>query len=84
MAAVLNSVTIPDDGKPVLQFTVTERHGSGVKNFSPAALAAVTWRFALPKLNPSTMININFFISNSIVCRVRRNQPTRIRALREN
>jgi len=54
MAAVLNSVTIPDDGKPVLQFTVTERHGSGVKNFSPAALAPVTWRFALLKLNPGS------------------------------
>src|SRR5262245_61706410 len=51
MAVQLNSVVIPADGKPVLQLTVTERHGSGVKNFSPAALVPVTWRFALLKLD---------------------------------
>ena len=47
LAAVITSVTIPDDGRPVVAIKVTERHGYGVKNL---AVTAVSWRFALLKL----------------------------------
>src|SRR3954470_14591767 len=47
MTAELTGVTIPADGRPVVQLRVTERHGSGVRGMSATA---VTWRFALIKL----------------------------------
>ena len=40
MSAAISSVTIPADGRPLITLKVTERHGFGVKNLSPAA---VTW-----------------------------------------
>ncbi len=47
MSAVITSVTIPADGQPLINITVSERHGYGVKNLS---VTAVTWRFSLLKL----------------------------------
>jgi OmcA/MtrC family decaheme c-type cytochrome len=47
MSAVITSVTIPADGRPVVNLKVSERHGYGVINLSPAN---VTWRLALLKL----------------------------------
>src|SRR4051812_25901505 len=47
LTAEVTGVTIPADGRPVVQLSVTERHGSGVRGMSPSA---VTWRFALIKL----------------------------------
>jgi OmcA/MtrC family decaheme c-type cytochrome len=47
MAAEVTGVTVPADGRPVVQLKVTERHGSGVKGMSATA---TTWRFALIKL----------------------------------
>src|SRR5471032_1156948 len=46
-AVVTGNVTVPADGRPVVNLLVTERHGSGVKGLSATA---VTWRFALLKL----------------------------------
>jgi OmcA/MtrC family decaheme c-type cytochrome len=47
ITAELTGITIPADGRPVVNLKVTERHGSGVRGMSAAA---VTWRFALTKL----------------------------------
>ena len=47
ISAVVNDVTIPADGRPVVKVTVIERHGSGVRGLSATA---VSWRFALIKL----------------------------------
>jgi hypothetical protein len=47
MTAVITSVTMPADGRPLVAMKVSERHGFGVKNLSPTA---ATWRFALLKL----------------------------------
>src|SRR6185503_4406105 len=47
ITAVITKVDIPEDGRPVVSVKVTERHGYGVRNLSPAT---VTWRFALLKL----------------------------------
>jgi OmcA/MtrC family decaheme c-type cytochrome len=48
MVAAITSVTIPADGRPVVNLKVTERHGLGVKNLTPGA---ISWRFALLKLD---------------------------------
>ena len=47
ITAELTGITIPADGRPVVNVKVTERHGSGVKGMSATA---VSWRFALIKL----------------------------------
>lgn len=47
MSAVITGVTVPADGRPVVNLKVSERHGYGVKNLLPGP---VTWRFALLKL----------------------------------
>jgi len=47
MSAVITSVSVPADGRPVVNIKVSERHGYGVKNLS---VTAVTWRFSLLKL----------------------------------
>jgi OmcA/MtrC family decaheme c-type cytochrome len=47
MSAVITDVSIPADGRPIVGIKVSERHGYGVKNLSPAV---VSWRFALLKL----------------------------------
>ena len=48
MSAVITSVSVPADGRPVVNIKVSERHGYGVKNLS--SVAGVTWRFSLLKL----------------------------------
>jgi OmcA/MtrC family decaheme c-type cytochrome len=48
MSAVITSVTVPADGRPLVNIKVSERHGYGVKNLS--SVAGVTWRFSLLKL----------------------------------
>jgi OmcA/MtrC family decaheme c-type cytochrome len=48
MAAVITSISIPDDGRPVVKLKVSERHGMGVKNLAPGG---ISWRFALLKLD---------------------------------
>jgi OmcA/MtrC family decaheme c-type cytochrome len=48
MTAVITSIAVPADGRPVVQLKVSERHGLGVKNLSPSV---VSWRFALLKLD---------------------------------
>lgn len=48
ISAELTGFTVPADGRPVLTMKVTERHGSGVRGMSATA---VTWRFALLKLD---------------------------------
>src|SRR5438874_5177253 len=50
IAIQLTGVVIPDDGRPVVSMTVSERHGAGVKGLSTAL---VSWRFALLKLDPA-------------------------------
>jgi len=50
IAIQLTGIIIPDDGRPVVSMTVTERHGAGVKGLSTAL---VSWRFALLKLDPA-------------------------------
>jgi len=49
ITAQIASVTIPADGKPVVDVKVTERHGSGVRGMTATA---VNWRFALLRLTP--------------------------------
>src|SRR5262245_9530339 len=57
MVASISSVTIPDDGRPVVKVKVKERHGLGVKNLAPVQstpsnpLLPISWRFALLKLD---------------------------------
>ncbi len=46
MTAVITSVSVPADGRPVVKIKVSERHGLGVRNLSTTA---ATWRFALLK-----------------------------------
>ena len=48
LSAVITSVAIPADGRPVVNLKVSERHGLGVKGLSATA---ATWRFALLKLD---------------------------------
>lgn len=48
LAAVITSITVPADGRPVVNLKVSERHGLGVKNLAPAV---ISWRFALLKLD---------------------------------
>ncbi|HEX7840120.1 MAG TPA: OmcA/MtrC family decaheme c-type cytochrome [Kofleriaceae bacterium] len=48
MAAVITQITVPADGRPVVNLKVSERHGMGVKNLSASA---ISWRFALLKLD---------------------------------
>src|SRR3954470_16930939 len=38
MTAEVTGVTLPADGRPVVQLKVTERHGSGVKGMSATAV----------------------------------------------
>ncbi|MFL5431595.1 MAG: OmcA/MtrC family decaheme c-type cytochrome [Myxococcales bacterium] len=47
ITAEVSGVSIPADGRPVVNVKVTERHGSGVRGMTAAA---VNWRFALLKL----------------------------------
>lgn len=47
MTAIVTSVAMPADGRPLVTIKVSERHGFGVRNLSPTG---VTWRFALLKL----------------------------------
>src|ERR1044071_6848399 len=48
LSAVITSVAIPADGRPVVNLKVSERHGLGVKGLSATA---ATWRFTLLKLD---------------------------------
>src|SRR5262249_39182098 len=45
-----SAITIPADGRPVVNMKVTERHGFGVTGMSTTL---VSWRFALLKLDPA-------------------------------
>lgn len=47
LAAAITAITIPADGRPVVDLKVSERHGLGVKNLTPGT---ISWRLALLKL----------------------------------
>src|SRR5947209_13675418 len=57
MAMELTSVSIPADGQPVVNMTITERHGFGVKGIP--VVDPLAWRFALMKLTPGVNGTIN-------------------------
>lgn len=56
MAAAITAISIPADGRPVVDLKVSERHGLGVKNLVPAA---ISWRFALLKLDNGVNGSLN-------------------------
>jgi OmcA/MtrC family decaheme c-type cytochrome len=56
ISAQFTGVVIPDDGQPVVNVKITERHGSGVRGM---AANVVTWRFALIKLTQGVNGSIN-------------------------
>ena len=67
MSAVITGVSVPSDGRPVVNIKVSERHGYGVKNL---AATAVSWRFALLKLVPgrsSTEPGVNGSVTDTWV-----------------
>lgn len=51
-SAVITSVTVPADGRPVVAIKVSDRKGNGLKRLAP--VAPITWRFALLKLSPGS------------------------------
>jgi OmcA/MtrC family decaheme c-type cytochrome len=59
LSAVVTGITIPADGKPVVNLKVSERHGYGVRGLAlpvpgSSTALAVSWRFALLKLVPGS------------------------------
>jgi OmcA/MtrC family decaheme c-type cytochrome len=57
MVMEITSVTIPADGRPVVNMKITERHGSGVKGIPVSG--NVTWRFAMLKLATGVNGSVN-------------------------